>query len=222
MAARVYGYTPPSWMTGPLRPFKVNRLPPRERRVLVGVESPTTRAASAAPARGQGGQHVPSGGCEGQASRELAAAGIGSPAQRSGAALIVQINVQGFEQAQSEPQVRAVFAKWSACMRSHGYHYATPLQAGGSPPWNLNAPPSRAEIRAAETDVACKQEVNVLGVRFTAEVGAERVLIARHIQALDEAQSATEAEARGIQRLMARVRSLTPARAAQAGFAAGV
>jgi len=191
-AARVYGYHAPSWMTGPVKPAKISLLPPAQQRVLWG--------GNAHPAASS---HIPAGGCEGQASRELAAAGIGGPAQQNGAALIEQINVQGFQQAQSDPRVRAVFAKWSACMRSHGYDYGTPLQAGGSPAWNLSAPPTRTEIRAAETDVACKQQADVLGVTFTAESDAERALIARQARALAQARAATEMEAQGIQRLLA-------------------
>jgi hypothetical protein len=207
-AARAYGYDLPSWMT--VQPAPLAKLPPAEQLVLTGRVAPATAGPASRPSPTafgghDHGQRVPSGGCAGQAVRELSAAGIGGYGQPEppSAYLVNQINVEGFQRAQSNPRVRAVFARWSACMRWHGYNYPTPLAATGDPHWNLNAPPTRTEIRTAETDVVCKQRTNLLAVTFAVESGYENALIARHARTLAQARSQVVAEAKAIARLLA-------------------
>jgi hypothetical protein len=205
-AARAYGYHLPAWMMVQSAP--VTRLPPAEQLVLTGrvATAAASTAGGRSPVASDGrdhGQRVPSGGCQERAVRELSAAGIGGYAPEPPSAyLVTQINVEGFERAQSDPRVLAVFAKWSACMRSHGYDYPNPLAATGDPRWNMSTPPTRTEIRTAQTDVACKQRTNLLAVTFAVESDYEHALIARHARELAQARSQIEAEGRTIERLL--------------------
>jgi hypothetical protein len=188
VAAREYGYTLPS--TGPVTPppNKKNLLPSAELAVLNGPTS----------ASSQDGQQIPVGGCIGQTQREQAAAGI----SYQGSALVAEIAAKSFVKTLSDPRTLAVFAKWSACMRSSGYNYSTPLKAVADPRWNLNAPPTQAEIQTAETDVACKFKTNLLGVTFAVQSDYENGLIEQNAQALAQVKAAVDAEARKLPQLV--------------------
>lgn len=186
VAAREYGYDLPGGLTGSA-PGKKAVLPAAELAVLNGPASPG----------GQGGQQIPRGGCIGQTSRELATAGIGY----QGSVLVPQIAEESFVKTLSDPRTLAVFAKWSACMRAHGYVYSSPLAALADPRWNLNAPPTSAEIQTAVTDVACKFKTNLLGVTFAVQSDYENAMIERNAQELAQVKAVVAAEAASLAKL---------------------
>jgi hypothetical protein len=196
-AAATYGYHIPSWARSAAAPTPFPRPGDPEFRVLTGQ-----------PAGRYHGRPVPAGGCLGQASGRLTAADIDTGAQASGgpdqSALVQQIASQGFARAQADRRVRTVDARWTACMRSHGYAYATPFQAANH--WNLNAPVSTTEIQTAEHDIACKRQVNLIGVEFAVESDYENADIARNAQVLANARTEIAADAAGLRRLMANVK----------------
>ena len=154
------------------------------------------------------GQPVPAGGCLGQAAAELSRAGIGSAAQQSGGhwpgSLASGLEHAAFDRAQSDARVRAVFAKWSACMRAHGYAYRTPFDAGSDPRWLARTAPSRAKILTAQRDLGCKLPVNLIGVEFAVISDYENLGMAQDPGAITAASTAVRSEAAAIKRAMAR------------------
>jgi hypothetical protein len=197
VAAAADGYHIPSWAKGTASPTPFPRPTDPEFRVLTGQ-----------PAGSYHGRPVPRGGCIGQASGRLTAAGIDVGAQASGgpeqSALVQQIANQGFARAQADPRTRAVDTRWAACMRSAGYVYATPFQAAEH--WNLNAPVSTTEIQTARRDIACKRQVNLIGVEFAVESDYDNADIARNAQALAADKAEIAADAAGLRRLMANLK----------------
>jgi hypothetical protein len=197
VAVRTFGYTLPSWVQGTGKPESVAELGAAEWAALTG--------ARPAP----GGRALPRGGCTGQAERELQQAGISASAQQSGGSdpstLASSAQLASFERAQSSPPVRAAFARWSACMRGYGDHYATPFTAAADPRWTRSATPSRLEIQTAEHDIGCKLRVNVLGVEFAVVSRYQDQAITARAAAFAQAKKIVASEALGLRRLMASV-----------------
>jgi hypothetical protein len=197
VAIRTYGYHLPSWVQGSGKPVSAAELGAAGWAALTGK--------GPAPA----GRAVPRGGCSGQAERELARAGIIATMQQSGGSdpstLAGGVQLASFEHAQSSPPVRAVFARWSACMRGYGDHYATPFTAAADPRWTHSARPSQPEIRTAEHDIGCKRRVNVLGVEFAVVSRCQDQAITAHAPAFAQAKNVITHETLGLRRLMASV-----------------
>jgi hypothetical protein len=197
VAVRTYGYHLPSWVYGSGKPESAAQLGAAEWAALTGQ--------SQAP----GGRAVPRDGCSGQAERELQQAGINATTQQSGGSdpstLVGSVQLASFERAQSSAPVRAVFARWSACMRGYGDHYATPFTAAADPRWTRSAAPSRLEIETAEHDIACKLRVNVLGVESVAVSHYQDQAISGRAVTFAQARQVIASEARGLRRLMASV-----------------
>jgi hypothetical protein len=183
--ARTYGYNLPTTdlSTRP-PPTAKTPLPPAELAVLYGSASPSSD-----------GHRIPPGGCADQAQRDLAAAGIGY----QGSQLVPEIAAESFERTLADPRTLAVFAKWSACMRAHGYDYSSPLAPAAD--FNLNAAPTQAEIQTAETDVACKFKTDLLGVTFAVQSDYENAMMGQHAQELAQVKYEVDAEATKLARL---------------------
>jgi hypothetical protein len=203
---RADGYHLPPWTLGAWPPPRLNTLPHAEQAALLGPGTGPGGESSGAAVNSYSRANLPPGGCLGWSQSELAAAGV-NVQESSDSELAAQIQQDAFEKAQSDPRVRAVFAKWSACMRSHGYDYSTPFKAAGDPRWNMTAPASRSEIKTAETDVACKLQTNVLGVDFAVESDYENTAIAENAGALAQAKADNNIQARGLNRLLAKYRN---------------
>ncbi len=115
-----------------------------------------------------GAEKVVAEDCLSKAYRELGVSGGGSWYH----AQMLQFDDYGASTA--APEVRAVFARWSACMAADGYHYQTPIRAqlgfpGGSPEsglgqWQKLERPSQAEIQTAVADVRCKARTRLVAV----------------------------------------------------------
>jgi hypothetical protein len=156
----------------------LNRLPADERAVLDGVD------AADKPATTFGGKPVPSGGCGGAG---LAAVG--------GKILIVHdtgaLPDQGPTVPPTDPRIAEVNKKWSACMAQKGFHYATPWDAYIDPRWRRLTPAGNdvvippEEVATAGADLACKREVDLVGVVVAVEGGYDQQYIDSHGAALD-------------------------------------
>ncbi|MEV0267130.1 hypothetical protein AB0I49_38140 [Streptomyces sp. NPDC050617] len=135
---------------------------------------------------GPGGS--PPKGCQATAAQNI----TGSDFYPADPLAVRQLNVDSFEQSKQDGLVRAALRKWSACMRSSGFSYATPLD---SP--NSMAPgprPSEREISTARTDIACKKKTRLIDVWQTAESTYQHQLIKeRHKSlALTQRERATQ------------------------------
>ncbi|HEX3590001.1 MAG TPA: hypothetical protein VHV74_10225, partial [Pseudonocardiaceae bacterium] len=188
-AVRHYGYQLPAWTAGP--DATAGKPPVVELAVLMGSGT-------------QDGRTIPAGGCTGQADRELAADGITSGAQR--AELVSQIREDGFERAQSDSRVLAVFARWSACMRAHGFHYANPFDAGADPRWRTSGKADPTQIAVAETDVSCKLSTHLVDVEVAVESAYDNADIAVNATRLAPIRESVAAKSRAIARAMTTMR----------------
>lgn len=79
-----------------------------------------------------------------------------------------------------DPRVMAALAEWSECMRSHGYDVVLPEQPVDdvrmSP--DPTADPSPEEIEMATTDVACKDETDLIDRWKAAEIDLQNAVMA--------------------------------------------
>ena len=94
---------------------------------------------------------------------------------------------------ETDPRMVAVNAKWSDCMKSKGFSYATPWAAYFDPKWQQAKPPvpgggppahSPDEIATATADMACKQSTNLVGIAVTVEGAYDKQYIESHATAL--------------------------------------
>lgn len=128
------------------------------------------------------GAAVPAGGCVAQARTALAAPAAPSHAQilANGKAtgILSRIDAASYIATKSSPKVRAVFAKWSACMASRGYDFASPIAALDAADLQ-SATVSKAEIRQAVADVTCKQRTDLVARWAALEAPLQRAALAK-------------------------------------------
>ncbi|MFC6021387.1 hypothetical protein ACFP2T_35110 [Plantactinospora solaniradicis] len=140
---------------------------------------------------------VPTGGCVGFATREIAGdGGLGE------ADLVSRIAAESYERSLVDPEVVAGFAKWVACMKAKGYDYASPRDAGIG--FDIDSiPVTPRETAAAETDVACKQQTNLIDIWHGFEANYQNAQIARHLPELRKVQSARDAQMKRVADIIA-------------------
>ena len=174
--AALYGYHLPPWAQatpGSEGTRTLASLPVAEQVVLVG----------------RGG----SGGCLGEAKKDVAALGLGSGDQT--ATLIANLQNESFNRAKADSRVQHVFAAWSACMKSSGYDYSSPFTV---PNFTASPSPTQAEIQTAKTDVACKYKVNLLGVTYAVESDYQNQFIDQNPTALAQIQAEVKSEQKAL------------------------
>ncbi|MGI3201998.1 hypothetical protein ACRJ4W_33575 [Streptomyces sp. GLT-R25] len=140
-----------------------------ESRLAAGYDSPVKRVR---------GKAVPPGGCAQEAERKL----LGRDDLRSEAGVVSRINTESFSSSMSTPAVKAVFAKWSSCMKKAGHDFADPLKSIGSADLNVPAAP-KAETALATADVKCKESVDLVAVWSRAEASIQRGMIKKEASA---------------------------------------
>ncbi|MEU2788520.1 hypothetical protein [Streptomyces sp. NPDC007100] len=119
------------------------------------------------------GVPVPPGGCSAEAAKELAGSGQLGPGDTPRKA-----NLDSFTATKSDPRVQKAFKAWSGCMKSRGHSYPDPLTAISDPRFQGNSP-TQQERETATADVACKKQVNLVGIWFTVETSLQKEMIAR-------------------------------------------
>ncbi|MGW3425264.1 hypothetical protein [Streptomyces phaeochromogenes] len=138
-------------------------------RLAAGYDSPVKRVR---------GKAVPPGGCAQEAERKL----LGRDDLRSEAGVVSRINTESFSSSMNTPAVKAVFAKWSSCMKKAGYDFPDPLKSIGSADLNVPAAP-KAETALATADVKCKESVDLVAVWSRAETTIQRGMIKKKASA---------------------------------------
>ncbi|MFD9885162.1 hypothetical protein ACFWZT_27280 [Streptomyces alboflavus] len=107
-------------------------------------------------------------------------------------AMVQEISGKSFEKSQQAPEVVAVFAKWSSCMKGKGHGgYKRPLDASDDPRFTDPEKVTGAEIATAKADIACRDTYDVARTWFDAESKIQRNEIAKHLKDFDKAASAT-------------------------------
>jgi hypothetical protein len=129
-----------------------------------------------------------SGGCQAEAADRLAVATPQAPAEWGSPST----------EAQAAPEVAAALADWSACMAESGYDYASPADARDDPRWfaddaGPDATAGPEEIKAAVTDIDCKDRTGLIGLYRAAVWRVEQDEAARNQPFLDEVAQANAA-----------------------------
>jgi hypothetical protein len=174
-AAHGYHYTGPG--SGSPKAADAARLTAAEAPVLTGAaldgsEAPTTYH----------GIVIPMGGCLGEATLNLS----GQPGVLGDGALVTNINIGSYDQSYSDARVTTAFRTWSACMKTKGFDYPNPTAAPGKDPKFSGTTASPLEIAIAQSDVACKQQTNLVGIWYAADSAYQQVAIAHNAKALTE------------------------------------
>ncbi|MFI5866677.1 hypothetical protein [Streptomyces sp. NPDC051546] len=127
-----------------------------------------------------GGQKVPPGGCIREAYRKLYA-----PTKDSVDLLFpFGLASEAHERSKGDSRVAAVLRNWSACMEKSGYGglkdpYEVVQKLG------LEADPGGPKaVTAAKADVACKREVNLVGIWTAVEVAYQKRLVEEQAETL--------------------------------------
>jgi hypothetical protein len=157
------------------------RDPARQKRPAAARTTPSWETALTGQGRSQlQGRKVPDGGCYGQADRTLDGSTAASPNNVAQA-----LQFESYARSQQDPRVVAVFADWSSCMAARGYQYTSPMTAMADPRFEHVAghTADANEIAVARADIACKGQVNVIGVWFTVESDYQRDRIANDTHA---------------------------------------
>lgn len=108
-----------------------------------------------------------------------------------------------YAKAASLPAVKAVFAKWSACMAGSGFRYASPAAAMGDRKWDWKSDSATVpEIQVARRDVRCKESAGVVRVWFSGETDLENSDIAKNAGALRSRATALRTEQASVRRIL--------------------
>ncbi|MCU7822104.1 hypothetical protein [Kitasatospora sp. DSM 101779] len=167
-----FGPANPGYLATPSASPAPENTDPGYKLVLQGNGTPGKNDGTPAP---YGSRTVQPGGCMGEMTKQLA----GRATFLGDAALVHEIDAKSFTESQQTPAVKEAFRAWSACMQAKGFHYGTPMDAVNDPAF-AGESPGRDEQRTAEADVACKQQGNVVGIWFAAEVDRQHALMAEH------------------------------------------
>ncbi|MFI7388355.1 hypothetical protein [Streptomyces sp. NPDC049813] len=126
------------------------------------------------------GQEVPVGGCGRESALKLYAPKPGS------LDILYVFNLGGEAESRTleDSRVRKATAKWSRCMAGSGFTTAGPdsVQSDlGLEQGRLSSPEA---VTVAKADVACKTEVNYLGIRYAVQSAYEKALVEEHAETL--------------------------------------
>ncbi len=134
------------------------------------------------------GNPVPEGGCGGEVDRAL----YGGLRDVYDPMYLQQLGTEAYDRGLQDSRVREVTEQWSACMAEYGYDYSDPAAANDDAAErraSLNTA-SADEIAQAVADVACKERVNYIGVRFAVETAYQNQIIEREGVRLREQKDA--------------------------------
>ena len=159
----------------------------------VGVLDRRGQAALFGTDPGQRPAGVPVGGCA-AAADALTPGGSGTDP-----GLVERLAVATLRRAAGRPEVLAAQERWSQCMATAGFRYASPEAAAQDPRWSSPgraARPSGDEVRTARTDVDCKLRTGYLGRIVDAETAEQRQAVAANAASLARVRSFNDAEVR--------------------------
>lgn len=152
-------------------------------------------AGRATPVTDTDGKPLPEGGCSGEADRALHD-GTTKPSNETYAD---EMNRESHKRSEADSRVRAVMAKWSECMARSGYTYKTIWEPND---YKWPPTPGATEIATAKADVACKNEVNLVGVWHAVETAYQKQMIEQNAERLKETQTYLDATIRNAARVV--------------------
>jgi len=146
-----------------------------------------------------GGRAVPTGGCRGEAARQLASGT--TPA--TDVTLVTRLLAEANRRTLADPRITELFQRWSACLADAGYQQPTPVAVAQDPRWRQDTPPDAAEIAMATADVECKERTAYLSTMVTVTAEHQRVLIAEHAPDLDALRESLAVRNGNVDRVLA-------------------
>ncbi|MFD7427778.1 hypothetical protein [Streptomyces sp. NPDC059814] len=139
------------------------------------------------------GKAVPYHGCMGEAVKKLTGSVDGALYDPQ---IAIDVKLKTLEESQQDKRTKAVFAKWSRCMKIRGFTYEDPLAAGGDPQWRKAAEPTPHELKVATADAACRHENNVVGVWYAVDFSYQEKAIAGNAVAMARVKTDLESKIR--------------------------
>ena len=144
------------------------------------------------------------GQCRTRTLQELAADTLSQTSQ-----LVAGLQEDSWNLAESSSGMRAAFARWSACMKTHGYSYPDPIQAAAdarlaNPKTGAPLAVTGPEIKTAVADIDCKRSTGLLGVAYSVEAAIQNRLIRQYASELAGIKAQVHAQAAELARLAAR------------------
>ncbi|MER5866611.1 hypothetical protein [Kitasatospora sp. NPDC002040] len=193
------------------RPDKpvVPSMDPTERLVLsgAGASDPRTLPRSQDEAEKSGrsegevnGLPVPAGGCVREAYLKLWVPTAAAPDPLK----VQDLDGEAYDRSRQDRRVVEAAEGWAACMAKKGYQARNPVSPQselGLDPAGFAGPPG---IAAATADVACKREVNLVGIWFAVESAYQRRLIEHNGELLRSAKRQLDDSLRLTAQLVAR------------------
>lgn len=178
------------------------RLSGDEQLVLGGTDVPAELLQEAGPEARRGyhhGRKIPEDGCFGEARRTLGGSSQGA------SPLVQRLTNDSYPTSMEDPLVKAVFARWSACMKTKGFTYPAPMAANDDARFRPRPEgPSRAEIDTALADIGCRATHRVAETWHEAETRIQRASIASNATALAADRRALDASLRKAADVLAR------------------
>ncbi|MFD6997339.1 hypothetical protein ACFWA5_13895 [Streptomyces mirabilis] len=127
------------------------------------------------------GKEVPETGCLGSSIKNF-----GKPYEYpTGVTAASNIATDSYRASLRDPEVKSVFAQWSACMKQKGYDYASPMDPLGSPAFSKGRVTTK-EKKTAMTDMRCKQSTNLLESWLDVESKIQKKMIQKNIKVLQK------------------------------------
>lgn len=149
-----------------------------------------------------GGKAVPDRGCLGRGRAE-----VGDPPMPADSN---ELPDGGPKVPATDPRMVDANAKWSRCMKSKGFSYASPWAAYFDPKWRSFSAPGAVsrthtpeEIATATADLDCKLSTNLMGVAVAVETAYDKQYIDSHTAALSAFKRSLDDRLAKAQRLIA-------------------
>ncbi|MEV0177329.1 hypothetical protein AB0I00_40305 [Streptomyces sp. NPDC050803] len=144
------------------------------------------------------GKEVPENGCFGQSVAQLEKKYDAPEA----AQIARTISTRSYEDSLTDPSVKEGFRKWSACMRSSGFPYASPLEPANNKAFQ-GEEISAKEKEIARTDVRCKEKTDLLDIWFKAESALQKADIEKNSDSLEKLLTAHRKKVEAARRIVA-------------------
>ncbi|MER5205074.1 hypothetical protein [Streptomyces sp. NPDC002825] len=195
-AAR-YGYLNPSMATAPKQRHSERPLTEAEQLALGGEKdlNPADLPSNLEEAEKGGGsdvtfngQRLPIGGCIRESFLKLYA----RKANEVDILFVFNLKSEADSRAREDSRVRATSKRWSECMGKAGYTVHDPVKAAMEMGFSERELSSGRAITAAKADVRCKQQVNLVGVRYAVTTAYQKQLIEKHAETLSLAKEQLE------------------------------
>ncbi|MDF9814930.1 hypothetical protein [Streptomyces sp. SPB162] len=140
--------------------------------------------------RAVNGVKIPVAGCSGEAGLRL----YSPDAAAVDITFSQNLNAEANERSRQDSRVVEAIRKWSACMAQHGYHVASPMDVPST--LQLVDLSGSQAVTTATADVACKRQVNLVGVWYAVESAYQKGLIEKNAEVLKNFKDQQQARMR--------------------------